>query len=247
MAEFLFVHGSCHGAWCWQDTIRHMERSGHRARAIDLPGRDAGTTGKSAAGMTLRDHADAILAAISAPVILVGHSAGGYAISLAAELRPDLVTRLVYLAAYVPVAGVSLADRRRAAPEQPLMPAIRIVPGIACFAFDPELAPDLLYHDCPEDVQRAAIARLCPEPIAPQEDTIPALDRWQRIEKHYVRCSGDRAIPPAWQTTMSEGWPEQCRHVLPASHSPFLSMPARLVRLLDAITNQPLSPVSPTA
>jgi pimeloyl-ACP methyl ester carboxylesterase len=37
MAEFLLIHGSCHGAWCWRDVLPELERLGHSARAIDLP------------------------------------------------------------------------------------------------------------------------------------------------------------------------------------------------------------------
>ena len=49
---------------------------------------------------------------------------GGYAITAAAELAPQNIAQLIYLAAYVPVSGASLADMRRMAPSQPLLPAV---------------------------------------------------------------------------------------------------------------------------
>ena len=38
MSQFLLVHGAFHGAWCWRKTVAELERRGHRAKAIDLPG-----------------------------------------------------------------------------------------------------------------------------------------------------------------------------------------------------------------
>ena len=29
MAEYLLIHGSCHGAWCWRDVIPALEALGH--------------------------------------------------------------------------------------------------------------------------------------------------------------------------------------------------------------------------
>ncbi len=60
------------------------------------------------------------MAALDAPAIVVGHSMGGYPITAAAERAPERVERLVYLCAYVPAPGMSLADMRRDGPRQPL-------------------------------------------------------------------------------------------------------------------------------
>ena len=126
MAEFLLIHGSCHGAWCWRDLIPALAALGHGARAIDLPAHGADAT--PAADATLELYADRILAAIDGPVTLVGHSAAGYPITLAAERAPDRIARLVYLCAYVPVPGLSMIDMRRAGPRQLLGNAVRAAP-----------------------------------------------------------------------------------------------------------------------
>jgi alpha-beta hydrolase superfamily lysophospholipase len=36
--RFVLIHGGFHGAWCWERTIPELERLGHEAIAIDLPG-----------------------------------------------------------------------------------------------------------------------------------------------------------------------------------------------------------------
>ncbi|WP_343081594.1 alpha/beta fold hydrolase [Ostreiculturibacter nitratireducens] len=235
MARFLLVHGSCHGAWCWRDVVPILERAGHEARAIDLPGHGDDTT--PAAEVTLDLYARAILAAIDEPVVLVGHSMAGYPITLAAQMAPEKIDRLVYLCAYVPKPGLSLADMRRAGPRQPLLPAIETAPDGVTFRFRPDMVGEKLYHDCPEGTVDFANAHLCPQPITPQATPIAELDRWNGVRKHYILCEDDQAIPPEYQAKMTQDWPEGTVTRLPTSHSPFFAAPAKLAeRLMEIAT-----------
>jgi pimeloyl-ACP methyl ester carboxylesterase len=234
MSDLLLIHGSCHGAWCWEDLIPALSRLGISATAIDLPGRDGSPT-------TLDDYARAILAAAQPGTVLLGHSAGGYAITAAAEAAPDRFAGLVYLCAYLPAQGQSLADMRRAGPSQPLLPAIRRAPDGDSFTIDPALAPAVFYHDCPPEVADRATARLCPQPVTPQETPL-----WPkvapRLPRHYIVCQQDRAIPPDYQAQMANRLPPDAVTRLEASHSPFLSMPeelaTRLAEILQSIRRQ---------
>ena len=63
MADFLLIHGSGHGAWCWRGVLAILEARGHAARAIDLPGLGADTTPPGE--VTLASTVDAIGAARS--------------------------------------------------------------------------------------------------------------------------------------------------------------------------------------
>lgn len=242
MARFLLIHGSCHGAWCWREVIAALAALGHEAKAIDLPAHGADPT--PAAAATLDLYAEAILAAIDEPVTLVGHSAGGYPITLAAERAPEKITRLVYLCAYVPAPGLSMIEMRRAGPSQPLAGAVHADPDGISYRIDPEKARATFFHDCSEAARADTMPRLCPEPIAPQSTALPPLHHWPKVEKHYIRCVDDHAIPPDYQTTMSAGFPAAHVSALPTGHSPFLSAPALLARRLDEIArNQPPIPL----
>ncbi|MCR9150159.1 MAG: alpha/beta fold hydrolase [Rhodobacteraceae bacterium] len=235
MADLLLIHGSCHGAWCWRDVIPALAALGHTARAIDLPGH--GQDGTPAAEVTLVGYAEAILAAIDRPVTLVGHSMAGFPITLAAERAPGKIARLVYLCAYVPVPGMSLAEMRRAGPRQPLLPAIELAADGLTFSFRPGMVAEKLYHDCPAEAVDFALAHLGAQPVAPQATPIAALDRWAGVEKHYILCEQDRAIPPEYQAKMSAGFPPGHVTRLPRSHSPFFADPAGLARRLDEIVS----------
>ena len=230
MSEFLLIHGSCHGAWCWDDLIPHLQAAGHSARAIDLPshGQDRTPMGE----VTLDLYAQAIVDAIDDPVVLVGHSMGGYPITAAANLAPDKISKLVYLCAYVPMAGKSLAEMRRMAPSQPLLDAIDVAPDRVSFTVDPTKAVEKFYHDVDPDRAAWAISQLCPQPILPQET--PLTPR-HNIPRHYIRCGDDRTIPPEFQVTMTADWPADTVTDTATSHSPFLADPAGLAAHLDRI------------
>lgn len=234
MSDFLLIHGSCHGAWCWHRVIPLLRALGHEARAIDLPG--AGRDHTPAERVTLDSYAQAICDALSAPAIVVGHSMAGYAITAAAERNPAYMAALVYLCAYVPVSGQSLAEMRRAGPRQPLAPAIRVDASRTTFSFDPAMTDDLFYHDC--DAQAQVLAGLCltPQPIAPQETALTLTARSQSLPRHYIRCTEDRAIPPEYQAVMAQGFAPGRHTTLPASHSPFLACPELLAARLHAIS-----------
>ena len=233
MADFLLIHGSCHGAWCWHRVIPALRALGHSARAIDLPGHGLDRTAPSE--VTLDSYARAILGALSGPTIVVGHSMAGYPITAAAELNPSRIRALVYLCAYAPRTGLSLADMRKAGPRQPLAPAIRIDATRTCFSFDPSMAGDLFYHDCDAEAQALAALCLCPQPILPQETPLTLTSQSQSVPRHYIRCTEDRAIPPEYQAIMAQDFPPGHQTTLPASHSPFFSMPADVAARLTEI------------
>lgn len=225
--DILLIHGSCHGAWCWNAVIEALEWLGLNARAIDLPSR-----GKPC---TLAAQARAIADALGQDTLLVGHSAAGFAITATAEMPDQSLRGLVYLCAYVPQPGQSLAQMRRAGPSQPLKPAIRVAADRSTFHFDPAACTELFYHDCPGP--QASIAQLVPEAIEPQETAIDRLDRAQSLPRHYIQCSEDRAIPPDYQARMAEGL---ALSTLPSGHSPFLACPELLaIRLAEIYASAP--------
>jgi pimeloyl-ACP methyl ester carboxylesterase len=233
MARFLLIHGSNHGAWCWRDVIPALEALGHEARAIDLPSHGDDPT--PIAEVTLDGYADAVLEALDGPTILVGHSAGGFAITQAAERDPSNVAGLVFLTAYVPQPGKSLMDMLAEAPEQPMKGAFEMAEDRKSFRFKPEWLSRALYTECPDDTYDYAMAHIGWQPIKPQATPATLTGRADGVPRRYIFCTEDRAIPLSHQRQMAEGFaPDETRE-LATGHSPFFSAPEALARLLDGI------------
>lgn len=110
--EYVLVHGACHGAWCWDQVAERLRAGGHRVVTLDLPGhgRRAAEVRHASVESYGRAVADAMALAGVSRGVLVGHSMGGLAISKAAELAPQRIRHLVYVAAVVVPDGSSLAD-----------------------------------------------------------------------------------------------------------------------------------------
>lgn len=216
MADILLIHGSCFGAWAWDTLIPHLTTLGHTARAMDLPGRGGTPT-------TLHDQAQAIADALTQPTVLIAHSAGGFPITAAAALGP-LVIGLIYIAAYIPAPGQSIADLRRAGPSQPMKGAFRITPDRAAYTFAPDRCVDLFFHDGPNYTHR-----MCAEPTLPQETPLLHIPQTRAAA---IICTNDRAIPPTYQRHMAAHLPQ---HDLPTGHCPQLSHPQPLAALLHGI------------
>ncbi|MGV8895802.1 MAG: alpha/beta fold hydrolase [Rhodoglobus sp.] len=82
----------------WDEVASPLRDAGHAVQQLTLPGLESLTTDRS--GITLRDHVDAVVAAIDAftePVVLVGHSGGGAIAWAAADSRPAAVARVIYV------------------------------------------------------------------------------------------------------------------------------------------------------
>ena len=102
MKTFILIHGSWHSAWNWHKVVPILEKAGHRAIAIDLPGMGRDKTPIQDVTMkTTVEKICALIDSVPGKVILVGHSKNGIMISQAAEYRPDKIEKLVYLAAYL--------------------------------------------------------------------------------------------------------------------------------------------------
>lgn len=230
MTRFLLIHGSCHGAWCWRDVLPFLNIPGVSATAIDLPGSGADQT--SPDHVTLDDYGHAILSALQEPTILVGHSAGGYAITAAAERDPSQVAGLVYLCAYVPAPGRSLADLRRAGPSQPLRGAITVSEDRLTYTIDPSAARRLFYHDCPDTAADWATRQLGPQSVLPQSVPVVQTGRSLGLPRHAILTTGDRTIPPGWQAAMVADFPRRNVTTLPCGHAPFLAAPEALAERL---------------
>ncbi len=221
--RFVLIHGGFHGAWCWSRTVSELQRLGHEAIAVDLPGHGERRDERS----TLADRRDAIVSVLRPGDVLVGHSGGGYDITLAADAAPHLVSHMVYLAAGLPLEGRTVLGGR-----------------MECFDF--EAVRDFFHHDCDEATAKWAYSRLTPAPVEFLVETVSLGTFWQaNLPRSYIRCLQDRAKPVSASLEVI-GRLGVNPLTIDGSHSPFLSRPRELAALLvHATTTAPVGPLRP--
>ena len=231
----VLVHGAWHGAWCWAALQSALDEMGAASIAIDLPGHGA-------SNLPFGDlHADAqhvvdVVSRLGQSVVLVGHSYGGAVITEASHRLQSSnvdVRHLVYLAAFCPDTGESVMDLARHPSGGPvdLGDAMTMIDG-GLSVLEPTKAAPALYGDCPDAPVRAAIARLCPQPMATVLQPTTGAG-WKTIDSTYVVCTRDRSVHPGHQEYMAQ----RCRRVirLDTDHSPFLSKTAETAEILVGV------------
>jgi pimeloyl-ACP methyl ester carboxylesterase len=237
MSTFVLVHGGWHGAWCWHRVTPLLMRLGHAVFTPDLPGHGSDRT--PAGDITLQNYltsVGSILAEQRQPVILAGHSMGGIVITQCAEQWPDRIGALVYIAAFLPASGESLAGLAEGDAESLIPPnSVPTADGLAVTLRDAAL-PEMLYADCPADDVALARARIVPEPLAPLATPVcTTAGNFGRVPRAYIECRRDRALPLARQRRMQAALP--CRPVfaMDTGHSPFFAAPQALVEYLASL------------
>lgn len=233
-SHFVLVHGAFHGAWCWYKITAALEAAGHRVTAIDLP--SGGIDATPAATVDLRAQADAVVAVLDAltePVILVGHSAGGPVISLVAEARPSAIAKLVYLTAYLLEDGASVISMLSRDAESLVPPNIVLSPEGVFVRLD--RVREIFYGTTDDADVALARALLKPIGVRTSADPVRVGAAFASVRRFYVECRRDRAVTPAFQRALHAALPCERVFAIRSDHSPFFSRPAALVRILETI------------
>ncbi len=192
-------------------------------------------------------------------VILVGHSAGGMTISAVAEQIPNLLLAVVYLAGFMVPNGVPLLAMLQ---HETMSSAL----SLGLFVGDPvaigatrinagstdEAYRSLLKASFYGDVSESEFAHAASQ-LHCDESNAGALalseitpERFGTVPRHYIRCTQDCAVPLPGQDHMIATVDgaiggKTTTHTLESSHSPFLSQPANLSKILIEICVQSLA------
>ncbi|HQV60850.1 MAG TPA: alpha/beta fold hydrolase [Chitinophagaceae bacterium] len=237
MKTFILIHGSWHSAWNWHKVVPLVEKAGHKAIAIDLPGMGRDKTSISKVKMkTTVEKICELIDSIEGKVILVGHSKNGIMISQAAEYRPHKIEKLIYLAAYLVPNGKTQREYSLLDTGGMLKPYVTQYPELNAHTLQPAIYKEGLYHDCDEDITELAKVLLSHEPV---ESGITPLqlteENFGSVPRYYIECTEDRAVTPFIQQKMYEETPCKKIYRMATSHSPFFSQPEALTEIFCEI------------
>ena len=246
----VLVHGAWFGSFAWHKAIPLLKQKGYRVSAPDLPG--YGDDSVNAPQYTLADYVNVVVTnanQLPGKVILLGHSMGGAVISQAAEvLGADKVSKLIYLDAFLLKNGESIFDQvahitKAAETAQPKLPDME--PDFLVFSDDKKLVNvsadrkrQVFCHDCPDDDLALLKTHSRWQPVAvlaaPIQVTGP---RYGAISKYYIHCTASRDLD---RRSILNNMPVKKVVKLTSSHSPFFSMPDKLVEAIDDIVKDPV-------
>lgn len=237
MKTFILIHGSWHSAWNWHKVVPLLEKKGHRAIAIDLPGMGRDKTPIQEVKMNRTvENLCRLIDSIEGKVILVGHSKNGIMISQAAEYRPEKIEKLIYLAAYLIPNGKTQREYSLQDTEGWLKPYVSMHDELQAHTLRPEIYKEGLYHDCDDHITELAKMLLSHEPV---ESGITPLhlseENYGRVPRYYIECTEDRAVTPFIQRKMYEESPVEKIYRMETSHSPFFSKPEELTDIFCEI------------
>ena len=226
---FVLVHGAWHGGWCWRRVADLLAAKGHRVFAPTLTGLGE-RSHLMRAGINVSTHATDVVNVIKwerlSDVVLCGHSYGGMVAAAVAEQAADKIASIVFLDAFVPENGDSMADLTSQVVRDNLAAAAErgdiSVPGRPAAAF------------LVNEKDRAWVDSLTgPQPIATMTEKLTLTGAREEIaKKTYIRAGAypnpgfDKAFArvkadKAWRT-----------YEVPCGHDVMVDMPERLAEIL---------------
>ncbi len=234
MATYLLIHGAWHTKWAWE-YVRPLFPKNHTILTLDLPGR--GEHKKALKNISLKTYVDYIIETINTlpeKVVLVGHSMAGMVISQVAELVPDRIERLSYVAAFVPcngenVLGIGGAFSRPGVSTEMIWQKSNHRVDLK----QSELLQNLFFNACTPELAHQGMQLLVPEPMRPFLDPVHlSQEKFGRVEKQYIECLKDQTISIEDQRCMQRKMTCSVASLSNADHSPFYSTPHALVKIL---------------
>ena len=99
--EIVFIHGICHGAWCWKYFLTYFSDAGYQCYAVSLRGHSNSEGKEDLDTFTLSDYVadvESVVADCNTKPFLVGHSMGGAVVQWYIRKNKDTVQGAVLLA-----------------------------------------------------------------------------------------------------------------------------------------------------
>jgi pimeloyl-ACP methyl ester carboxylesterase len=232
---FVIVHGAFQGPYAWTDVKSQLESQGQKVIVVQLPGHGSDTTNPSQ--ISMNSYRDSVIAAINATtgtVVLVGHSMGGMVISAVAEAIPGRISKLIYLAAFVPQNGQTLLQIASQDSVGLLGPQLVPSPDYLTLKIsDTTKIPQVFCADGSAQVQQELLANYKPEPAIPFNNPISITSAgFGSVSKVYIHTANDQALGMPLQNKMVSWAGITKVYSINSSHCPQLSMPAALTTLL---------------
>jgi pimeloyl-ACP methyl ester carboxylesterase len=212
----LLIHGAFADASSWRPVFDRLDGDDYTVLAPPSPLRGVAADAAYTA---------AVIDQLEGPVVLVGHSYSGSVISVAGA--SDKVAGLVYVAAFAPEAGESIADLQGRFPSLAMGNFLQPRPlpdGGVELSVDPQRFRDIFCADVPAD--QAAFMAHAQRPLSATAFEEPASTAaWRTKPSWAVFGTADQPIAPQLHRFSYERAGSQVTEIEGASHFLMLSQP----------------------
>ncbi|XP_059642902.1 methylesterase 10-like [Cornus florida] len=253
--HFVLVHGICHGAWSWYKLVNLLKSAGHRVTALDLAA--SGVDPKPIHEIaSISDYIRPLMDFMASlphdeGVVIVGHSYGGLAISLAMESFPEKISLAVFITAYMPnldgppssimqeffrrTSPESLMDSRLTFDQGPEGPPTSVI-------FGPDYMATKAYKHCQlEDLE---LAKMLVRPGGlfmgdMAKESLLTKEKYGSIARVYIVCEEDEVMVKEYQLWLIQNYkPKEVKSIAGADHMVMLSKPTQLCNCLQDISER---------
>ena len=241
--KIVMVHGSWHWGACFQKVGNRLAEAGHAVAMPDLVSHGYDDRPYDSIS-TLAEYIEPVgrmVRQAKEPVVLVGHSMGGVALTNLAEKHPEKIAKLIYVSGIMVPKGGCASDYVLPGPRlqgsKELFEVVSVVDRGRGLRLDLDNRAGLkaaFYGDCTDHdigiVARNALPINGSVPNIAVSDIAP--ERYGRIPRVYIECALDRAIPIETQRLMIDDVPGAKIVTMETSHSPFFSKPGELASII---------------
>jgi pimeloyl-ACP methyl ester carboxylesterase len=239
--NIFLIHGGWQGGWCWDGVVSQLERQGHRAIAITLPGLSPDAADRTGVGLAkfVEFATEQLETRDLRDVVIVAHSGGGPVAQGVVERAADRIRLVIYMSATVLLDGERLLDLGDAA-------------KAARYAEDAAGSPDHtismpeekwiteLCSDMTETQARSWLPLVvrCPFDWVQEAANLPAA-RWREKPSAYIFLDGEKPSANALYARMAGRLTDPFITHCPGSHEAMLSCPADVAQaILRAASSQ---------
>jgi pimeloyl-ACP methyl ester carboxylesterase len=226
---FVLVHGAWHGGWCWRRVSDLLERQGHKVFTPTLTGLGE-RSHLLRAGINVSTHVTDVANVLKweglSNVVLCGHSYGGLVVSGVAEQMGPAIGSIVFLDAFVPENGDSMA----ALTSQAVRDNLKIAAERGDLGVPARSAAAFLVNE----KDQAWVDAMCvPQPIGTMTEKMTLTGARERIaKKAYIRASAypNPGFDVAYARVKADAsWRT---YEVPCGHDVMVVMPERLTEIL---------------
>lgn len=217
--SIVLVHGAFVDGSGWQAVFDTLTNDGYEVLVVQNPtislGGDVAAT-------------ERVIAAAKHPVVLVGHSYGGMVITEAGD-NPK-VQSLVYIAAFAPDAGESVASLAEAPTPPGESGAPLLPPSDGYLLVDPSKFPTAFAADVDASITRFMAVAQVPWGLEAVQTKIASV-AWKAKPSHFMVTTKDMMIPPTFQRAFAKR-ASAATVEIESSHAVMLSHPREVAAFI---------------